>query len=63
MTTLNNKQDLANVLNEIYTLATKPSFVKDAAKLAPTFGFTANEWNTNKAYLLYLLASKIVLNN
>ena len=63
MTTLTTKNDLKNVLNEIETLATTPSFIAEAVKLVPKYGFTAKEWNTNKAYILYLLASKIVLNN
>lgn len=62
MITLNNKQDLAIVLNEIEALAIEPNFIKEAAKLAPKYGITCEEWNTNKPYILYLLASKIILN-
>ena len=42
MKTLNNNFDYKGLLNEIETLAMTPTFIVEAAKLAPKLGFTQN---------------------
>ena len=62
MKTLNNKLDYKNLLNEIETLAMTPTFVVEAAKLAPKLEFTQKDWDIEKPYILYYLAKEVIFN-